>query len=449
MTIYYQSTPFTDVANIGQVAVSSAKRKQFNNASVLYHLGHSTDKGYAYTTEPEDELGSVELDTLDKMADRIGYLTQTPVVYNYATKLQAVGDALRTYVAPLGAPPLSQTPLPAKSGSLSAIPGFERPRSGEAYSGGEFSTPGYVGKNSNWDAIIAAGARIIRLPIRYRNFAPGGAPDTLAADGSKLSGPIDPNLISQAAGWAKYITDKGCAVMFDDHSYRDMVNNDIAQFWLEFDVAFKAACNTRGYPALGTSPLVIYELQNEPSSHTDTYGNAMFRTVHGLRANGVTATLGVGWGFYNKHSYLTQYIASIEAAGGVANLDPLNRLIFLPHDYWEPTGNDQAGKVSGNIVIADRYADMLATARQFGLTLVFGEIGLGGGTPGWLPADSKGPKNGQALLAEFTAWALANTDVLKGTIAWGGGRFAATYSYHLDITTPQGQAIVALWKANV
>lgn len=334
------------------------------------------------------------------------------------------------------------------------IPGFEAPRHGMTYAGGEAGDSrdeqgaAYSQKGEEFDPYIAEGAKVIRYPIRFNRVAPGGQVDPMGdpAKPRNVSGATSPWHITHLAKRAKHAIDRGAIFMPEDHSYRSMSNPDIAIFWVKFDKAFRAECARLKYGALADSPLLIYGLQNEPDGPWATYGQDAVSRVHEIRAAGVKVTLGLGYPSWCKMAELPKALDLIQAAGGVANLDPLNRTIMCPHDYWEPSGNDQSKKIISGLDIEKRYDPAAAALRKYKITAMVEEIGLGGGTPGFLPGSKGEPDYGRKVLESFAAWTHRNSDVIRGVVAWGG-RLKPTDSYHIRVGTPATNAIRdLLWK---
>lgn len=321
--------------------------------------------------------------------------------------------------------------LPDQVAPPVVAPGFNVVRNGASFAGGEFDVAS-LPTTTQLQSMIDRGVAAVRIPYKRAKVLDG----TYTA--------------VQIATLIKYLTDRGVMGAPDDHSYTDMSNPAIGTFQAEFakDIEdFYTEANNMAVP-----DLLVHYIQNEPASNWPAYGQGLKDNVAKMRAAGVVGTIAIDWGFYSKYTEYDKFLAALDTIGGHTKLDPLNNWIASMHDYWEPTGNDQSGDVS-NINIATRYAPMITAFRARGLKLIVGEIGMGGGTPRWLPpvggyGETGGVprKNGENLFYEYLAWAEANSDVVRGTWAWGGGKLNPSYAYHIGSTTPVALAQINWWK---
>jgi len=320
-----------------------------------------------------------------------------------ATKLRFVGQvAGKGYVyAPVDAPACASTATP------SPAPAATHQLFGANLSGCEFATTVALCPNrEDVDWYIATGYRLLRIPVL----------DTHLTDPAKLA---------VVAEIVTYAQSKGAKVILDRHDYTRHSAADAWAFWRPILPSFSADTlielanePVKGYPA-GSNPWMV--------SAQDTRD-----TVVLFRANGVTNPILFGSPGYSSTSRFTKFKGARFPAEGMGDAldrvgginDPLNKTYFSGHRYldkggsgFKPGCNTNSG--DGGLGV---FADGL---RKRGLQAYVTEFGLGNNRGLFTSCNVVGPN--------FMASIKANSDVIRGTTVWGGGRaWAESYIFKLE-----------------
>jgi len=332
-------------------------------------------------------------------------------------------------------------PPVAATGKLAVIPGWEVPLNGPCVSGGETNAGAINGNGIS--AIIAGGAKAMRFALRSTTIMPGGPPSPL--HGKPTIGPAGGDFtwwLKTVVDYAKRCDKADVAFVLDNHTYRQIDDPDIGAFWAAFGAAIKTALGGKFPKKFGI------ELVNEPKSNWPAYAAGLKANIKTIRDAGVDCTLFADHGFYSKYSEFAKAMALLDAVGGPEAIDPLNKTIFIVHDYPTPSGNDSPAVIKKGMDVRKRYTPFLEEARRRKVCVVMGEIGLGGGSKGFIPAEEGGTMDGKQFLTDYIALAAEYADVLKGTWGWGAGKFGATYPFHIELNPigEHGAMLKEWWK---
>lgn len=332
-------------------------------------------------------------------------------------------------------------PPVAATGKLAIIPGWETPNNGICMSGGETSAGPVNG--ATVAGYFAWGVKAIRFALRSTTIMPGGPASPL--HGKPTIGPAGGDF----SWWLKTMTDfaKRCdkadvAFVLDNHTYRQIDDPDIGAFWATFGAALKQSLGGKFPAKFGI------ELVNEPKSNWPAYAAGLKANIKTIRDAGVDCTLFADHGFYSKYSEFPKAMALLDAVGGPEAIDPLNKTIFIVHDYPTPSGNDTPAVIKKGMDVRKRYTPFLDEARRRKVCVVMGEIGMGGGNGKFLPAEEAGGLDGEGFVKAYNELAREYSDVLKGTWCWSTGRVSTGYPFRLNSMTdgPHSLLVQDLWK---
>jgi len=323
-------------------------------------------------------------------------------------------------------PEAPTTTAPVGTGTLAAIPGWTTPANGVGVQGGETSAGLIAG--SSIDTYAAWGAKLVRIATRSTIVMPGGPPSPL--HGGVTIGAMSKWQLDNLYGLSKRALDKGMSVILDNHSYRQIDDPDIGNFWAAFGAALKVKFGGK-FP-----DRFAIELVNEPKSNWPEHARGVKANIKTIRDAGVDCALIVDHGFWSKYSSFPNAMAELDKLGGPEAMDPLNKIIFALHDYPTPSGNDIAKtpplRISGKITsVKARYGPVLEEARRRKVCVLMTEIGMGGGNGKFLPAEGAG-MDGAEFMRQYIALAAEYSDVLKGTAAWGAGRAGTSYVFRIQ-----------------
>jgi len=338
--------------------------------------------------------------------------------------------------------PTPTAPPVAATGKMAVIPGWEIPNNGICITGGETSA-GPIG-SSAISAYFPWGIKAMRFALRSTTIMPGGP--TSALTGKQNIGPASGTdwdwWLSSMVKAAKLADAAGVAFVLDNHTYRQIDDPDIGAFWAAFGSAMKAKFGGKFPAKFGI------ELVNEPASNWVAYAQGLKDNIATIRKAGVDCTLFADHGFYSKFSEFPKAMALLDAVGGPEAIDPLNKTIFILHDYPTPSGNDNPAVIKKGMDVRKRYGPIFDEARKRKVCVVMGEIGMGGGNGKFLPAEEPGGMDGEGFVRAYNELAREYSDVLKGTWCWSAGRVAVAYPFRLNSMTdgPHSLLVQDLWK---
>lgn len=237
------------------------------------------------------------------------------------------------------------------------------------------------------DWYAKAGFTLIRIPLKDNQFT---APEIVAV--------------------TRYAQAKGLEVILDRHDYKYHAPADAIAFWAKV------------LPLYSSDTLI--ELANEPvkgypaGNVWDSAAKALNPTVQGIRALGYRHRILVGWPGYSAifradkneaaRKGSDSFLTALDRVGGLQ--DPLNRTFLSGHRYFDKNSSGTSATCAPYTSV-DAFA---AAARKRGLKAYLTEFAWGSyrGVPASCAPVGKA----------FMAAVKANSDVIVGTTAWGGGR---------------------------
>lgn len=254
------------------------------------------------------------------------------------------------------------------------------------------------------DAYVAKGFTLIRIPVQD----------------SHLRG----DNLSKIAAIVAYAQSKGLQVILDRHDYTRHSGADAWAFWRPILPSF--------------SPDTLIELANEPVKGYPVGSNPWMvsaqdtkDTIALFRANGVTNPILYGSPGYSSTFRFVKFKGAqfpaegmgdaIDRVGGIQ--DPLNKSYFSGHLYLDKgsSGTSPTCTATGDGGIAAWAAGL----RKRNIKGYLTEFAYG--------RHSGIPASCQAVGAAMMASVKANSDVIIGTTAWGGGRaWSETYIFKLE-----------------
>ena len=243
------------------------------------------------------------------------------------------------------------------------------------------------------DAYAAKGFTLIRLPVQDLHLRGDNLPKIAA-------------LVAYAQG-------KGLQVILDRHDYKRHSGADAWAFWRGVLPSF--------------SPDTLIELANEPVKEYPAGSNVWMvsaqdtkDTVALFRANGITNPILYGSPGYSATFRFVKFKSAkapaegmgdaVDRVGGIG--DPLNKTFFSGHLYLDKgsSGTNATCTATGDAGIA-AWAESM---RKRGIKGYLTEFAFG--RHSGIPASCAAV--GDAMMAAVKA----NSDVILGTTAWGGGR---------------------------
>lgn len=269
-------------------------------------------------------------------------------------------------------------------------------------SGLEFASELSV-KEADIDFYADAGVKSIRLPVKR---------DRLTTE-AKLAA-LD--------ALVKRGTDRGILMVIDEHSYGNIGDARIRDFWLRIAPRYKG------------QPLVAFDLQNEPNGGTwASWGPDSRDLIHTLRAAGVDNLLILEWRQSSGASRADKNEASTKACESalcslnragimtLADLDPLKRTWLSPHRYFDSNGSGTSAYCRTDLSMSGAFGSSVAAARKLGMRLYLGEFAWG--RYGSWPESCK-------KLAPVIVDYLKATPEFAGGASWGWGpRWTKTYTF--------------------
>jgi hypothetical protein len=308
-------------------------------------------------------------------------------------------------VAAVARPPASPEPTVSPASPVPPAKLFPPPLFGVNLSGCEFGAgTALCPTTADIDAYIGKGFTLIRLPVHDQHLR-----------GDNLG---------KIAALVAYAQSKGAQVILDRHDYTRHSAADAWSFWRNIVPSF--------------SPKTLIELANEPVKGYPAGSNPWMvsaqdtkETVALFRANGVKNPILYGSPGYSATFRFVKFKGAkfpaegmgdaIDRVGGIS--DPLNKTFFSGHRYLDPgaSGSKSGCKDTGDAGISEWAAGM----RKRGVKGYMTEFAFA--------RHSGIPASCQAVGAAMMAAVKANSDVILGTTAWGGGRaWAESYIFKIE-----------------
>lgn len=281
-------------------------------------------------------------------------------------------------------------------------------------------------KESDIDFYADAGVKSIRLPVKR---------DRLTTDAKLVA--LD-KLIKRG-------TDRGILMVIDEHSYGNIGDPRIRDFWLRVGPRYKG------------QPLVAFDLQNEPNGGSwQTWGKDSRDLIHALRAAGIDNLLILEWRQSSGANRadknepagkVESAVASLKLAGvtSLADLDPLKRTWLSPHRYFDSNGSGTSTYCRTDLSPKSAFGSSVTAAKKLGMKLYLGEFAWG--RYGSWPGSCKS-------LAPLIVQYLRDTEEFVGGASWGWGpRWAKSYTFRGEHMTDRaktwdtenGRLVRALW----
>lgn len=276
------------------------------------------------------------------------------------------------------------------------------------------------------DFYADAGAKSIRLPVKRARLQ---TPDKLAA--------LDA-LIRRG-------TARGMLMVIDEHSYGNIGDPDIRDFWLRMGRRYRR------------QPLVAFDLQNEPKGGTwVSWGPDARDLIHALRKAGIDNQLILewrGWSGFGRadrgehpKKACESALCSLNRAGifTLADLDPLKRTWLSPHRYFNKGGSGATPECRPYPATGP-LGNSVKAAQKLGMRLYVGEFAFG--------RAKSVPPTCKAMADDIVAF-FRNTPEVVGGAAWGWGpRWSGNYLFRGESVgerdkswdTENGRLIRSLW----
>ena len=295
-------------------------------------------------------------------------------------------------------------------------------------SGLEFASELSV-KEADIDFYADAGVKSIRLPIKR---------DRLTTEAKLVA--LD--------AIVKRGTDRGILMVLDEHSYGNIGDPRVRDFWLRVGPRYKG------------QPLVAFDLQNEPNGGTwASWGPDSRDLIHALRAAGIDNLLILEWrqssgaARADKNEASTKAcesaLCSLNRAGvmSLADLDPLKRTWLSPHRYFDKDGSGTSAYCRTDLSPNGALGSSVSLARKFGAKLYLGEFA-------WGRYSDTFPSSCQNLAPVMIQF-LKNTPEFVGGASWGWGpRWSKSYTFRGEHpsdkartwTSINGRLTQSLWQ---
>ena len=263
--------------------------------------------------------------------------------------------------------------------------------------GGEANTANTPGKiffnyvypiKSDVDLAYAKGVRLFRIPIIADRIQNG------------FNGPLYPQVAANLYPIVDYIRSKpGAVVIFDWHSFGKRLG--VAYGTGAWDASAIADLNIKLLAPYKTSTSNVWvDLQNEPGTPPG-YWATQNSVIGKLRAAGYSGTIVVeSTGFSAADSWATSAAPNLTAIS-----DPLKKVVFSPHEYFDQWGSGTSAACAAGS--ETRVDPAINDAEKRGYKLLFGEVGWGTGAncATVRSAVLKRFKKSPSVLG-FTAWTL-------------------------------------------
>jgi aryl-phospho-beta-D-glucosidase BglC (GH1 family) len=297
-------------------------------------------------------------------------------------------------------------------------------------SGLEFATELSV-VEADIDFYADAGVKSIRLPIKR---------DRLLTE-QKLAA-LD--------ALVKHATGRGIVVVLDEHSFGNIGDPRIRDFWLRVGPRYKG------------QHLVWFDLQNEPGGGTwETWGPDSRELIHALRAAGIDNVMVLEWRQSSGASRADKNelssepcvsaLCSLSRAGvkTLADLDPLKRTVLSPHRYFDKDGSGTSKYCRTDLSPNGAFGSSVSMAQKLGVNLYLGEFAWGSYADDF-------PESCRTLAPKLIEYLKATPEFIGGA-SWGWGpRWSKSYIFrgeHPDDpartwATANGQFVRSLMEAN-
>lgn len=251
------------------------------------------------------------------------------------------------------------------------------------------------------DSVVITGLNTADIRVGYTVKAVLGS-STVIPDGAKVVSVDSPSQITidtpaliNATGATVTVYSGGNMTETGNTSTGAPSWEHLAEFWEMMAAEFKA------------NPKVAFDLMNEPHTQTAVnMGNASQLCINRIRAEGFSGWIHVESG--GSYSSAKDFVSSGAGAQAVLRTDPLNKLIFHLHAYFDSdnSGTHDTAAVGAGV---GRLSTATAFARTNGLKLFLGEFGI---------AHTK-----QCLIEGAAAldYMKANSDVWVGWTGWSAG----------------------------
>ena len=275
--------------------------------------------------------------------------------------------------------------------------------------------PGTHGKDFVYPGVAstayyqASGMNLMRIAFRWERLQP------------VLGGELDAAELARLREFVDGTTARGLQVLLDPHNYAaykevrvgtaELPIAAFADFWRRLALQFKG------------NPRVQFGLVNEPHGlPTETWAAAAQAAIDAIRATGATNLVTVpGNGYTGAWSWFeSTWYGSANAEVMDRVHDPLNRMLFEVHQYFDKDGSGTQPDCVSPEIGAERLRRFTAWLHQHKRRALLGEIG-------------GGPN---AVCEQAVRGALqhlqANADVWAGWLWWAGGPRWGDYFLSLE-----------------
>lgn len=188
--------------------------------------------------------------------------------------------------------------------------------------GAEFSSGAYWPDTAaTWDYYLGKGLTLIRVPFKWERIQ------------STLNGPVNFTKLDQIVALAAA---RNMKVILDLHNYNSYGGNQVGSAAVPHsalaNVWSQIADRYKNEPAI-----YGYDLMNEPSGTVENWGAAAQVTVNAIRKKDTTHYVFVEGMYYSSASRWPN------SSGALDIHDPVGRLIYSAHSYWDYISNPGAG----------------------------------------------------------------------------------------------------------
>lgn len=255
----------------------------------------------------------------------------------------------------------------------------------------------------------ARGMNLMRIAFRWERLQPA------------LMGEFDAAELARLREFVDGTTARGLHVLLDPHNYAAYQEVHVgrpevpfaafADFWRRLALAFKG------------NPRVQFGLVNEPRNMpTETWAEAAQAAIDAIRKTGAANLITLpGNGYTGAWSWFEgKWYGSPNAEVMLRVRDPLDRMVFEVHQYFDKDGSGTSAECVGPQVGVERLQRFTAWLKAHGRRAVLGE--LGGGA--------------NAVCEQAVVGALshleAHADVWAGWLWWAGGPRWGDYFLSLE-----------------
>jgi hypothetical protein len=246
------------------------------------------------------------------------------------------------------------------------------------------------------DRYLSLGFNLVRLPVKDVHL-------------------VNPAHRKRIAAIVRYIQNKGVPVILDRHDYKRHAAAEALAFWKPVLVDFSSE--------------TMIELANEPVKGYPPGSNVWMvsardtkETVALFRASRITNPILFGWPGYNaifradkgewRLKPAASILTAIDRVGGIK--DPLNRTYLSGHRYLDRGSSGTRAECTASPHSDGGVTAFAAALRKRGMKAYITEFAFG--SYRGVPASCQGP--GANMMKAMRA----NSDVIVGATAWGGGR---------------------------